>query len=235
MAEPNIPQRTCRDCGITKPLVEFWQMRPDKRGPYCKPCATKRSTESHKRKRKGLAPLRNRNCQRFDESTGIFMRTCAVCRIEKPLDQYSPRNRYCRECRNTRSRKSNITNDQLAKARARYQRCVLKQPAKARTNANARSRKWRAKNPDTVLEYGKQRRARKKGAPIVERISRSTIIKRDNSTCYLCSRKLEPPEITLDHVIPLVRGGHHTADNLRVACRSCNSRKGARMPATPLP
>jgi 5-methylcytosine-specific restriction endonuclease McrA len=37
-------------------------------------------------------------------------------------------------------------------------------------------------------------------------------------------------QITLDHVIPLTRGGAHTASNLRVACRSCNSSKGELMP-----
>lgn len=30
---------------------------------------------------------------------------------------------------------------------------------------------------------------------------------------------------TLDHVVPIIRGGGHDEDNLVVACRPCNSRK----------
>lgn len=72
------------------------------------------------------------------------------------------------------------------------------------------------------------RRARKNNAPRIERINRHEVINRDNSVCHICGRRLQPHEITLDHVVPLARGGCHTYDNLRVACRSCNSRKGAR-------
>jgi 5-methylcytosine-specific restriction endonuclease McrA len=35
---------------------------------------------------------------------------------------------------------------------------------------------------------------------------------------------------TLDHIVPLARGGHHTRDNTQCAHFSCNTRKGARVP-----
>ncbi len=35
---------------------------------------------------------------------------------------------------------------------------------------------------------------------------------------------------TLDHVVPLSKGGKHTIDNLAVICFSCNSLKGNRSP-----
>lgn len=70
------------------------------------------------------------------------------------------------------------------------------------------------------------RRARLKGVQ-VGRIDREAIIARDESTCYLCGKKCAPPEIHLDHVIPISRGGAHTEDNIRVACSTCNVRKGA--------
>lgn len=81
------------------------------------------------------------------------------------------------------------------------------------------------RNPGRRLEATRRHEARKRGASIVERIHRTAIITRDNSTCYLCDQYLEPDQITLDHVIPLVRGGSHTTDNLKVACRSCNCKK----------
>jgi len=42
--------------------------------------------------------------------------------------------------------------------------------------------------------------------------------------CYLCGK----PADTLDHVIPIARGGTHFPANLRPSCRTCNSRKGAK-------
>lgn len=35
-------------------------------------------------------------------------------------------------------------------------------------------------------------------------------------------------DLTVDHALPLARGGTSTPTNARVLCRSCNSRKGAR-------
>ncbi len=48
--------------------------------------------------------------------------------------------------------------------------------------------------------------------------------------CAYCGGWLHPRDKTLDHLIPVARGGEHTRENVVVACRSCNSRKGARTP-----
>ncbi|MES2460857.1 MAG: HNH endonuclease [Armatimonadota bacterium] len=69
------------------------------------------------------------------------------------------------------------------------------------------------------------RRMRIARAPRVEKIDRALIIARDDSTCYLCGRRVEKKTLQIDHVHPLAKGGSHTYDNLRVACASCNSRK----------
>ena len=73
-------------------------------------------------------------------------------------------------------------------------------------------------------------RARRRHARI-EQVNRRKVIERDNSTCYMCGRKLTYPEIVLDHVIPLCRGGAHCESNLAVACAPCNLRKGSKLPA----
>lgn len=65
----------------------------------------------------------------------------------------------------------------------------------------------------------------------IEQVSRRRVIKRDESTCYMCHRRLGRDEIVLDHVIPLSRGGPHCESNLRVACAPCNLRKGDKLPA----
>jgi 5-methylcytosine-specific restriction endonuclease McrA len=35
-------------------------------------------------------------------------------------------------------------------------------------------------------------------------------------------------DLTVDHIVPVARGGGHERHNLQVLCRPCNSRKGAR-------
>jgi 5-methylcytosine-specific restriction endonuclease McrA len=56
-----------------------------------------------------------------------------------------------------------------------------------------------------------------------------TLVLRSAEVCAYCGR---PPTFTdplaVDHVVPLVRGGTNSLDNLVAAHRSCNSRKGGR-------
>jgi 5-methylcytosine-specific restriction endonuclease McrA len=50
------------------------------------------------------------------------------------------------------------------------------------------------------------------------------------TVCALC-RSYTPEEIrAVDHIIPADKGGSSDRENLRMLCRRCNSRKGAKMP-----
>ncbi|HIE51287.1 MAG TPA: HNH endonuclease [Armatimonadetes bacterium] len=59
-------------------------------------------------------------------------------------------------------------------------------------------------------------------------ISRKSIMARDNHTCQYCGRR--DGAMTLDHVIPKVRGGTDDWTNLVCCCIPCNNRKGNRTP-----
>lgn len=48
--------------------------------------------------------------------------------------------------------------------------------------------------------------------------------------CYYCGAKFAPKELTLDHIVPLVRGGHSTRGNCVPACKACNSKKQSLLP-----
>lgn len=54
---------------------------------------------------------------------------------------------------------------------------------------------------------------------------RDVVFTRDGLRCVRCG---DGTELTIDHVVPLSKGGGNDIDNLQTLCRSCNSRKGAR-------
>ncbi len=54
--------------------------------------------------------------------------------------------------------------------------------------------------------------------------------KRASGICYFCGRKFPPGELTMDHIVPLVRGGKSVKGNLVPACKDCNSKKKYLLP-----
>lgn len=48
--------------------------------------------------------------------------------------------------------------------------------------------------------------------------------------CHWCGALFLPEELTMDHVIPIARGGKATRNNVVPACKECNSRKKYLLP-----
>ena len=48
--------------------------------------------------------------------------------------------------------------------------------------------------------------------------------------CYYCYRKVGRPNLTMDHVVPLSRGGKSTKGNVAAACKECNNAKKQLLP-----
>lgn len=48
--------------------------------------------------------------------------------------------------------------------------------------------------------------------------------------CHYCGRPFPPRELTMDHIVPLVRGGKSTKGNTVPACKDCNNRKRHMLP-----
>lgn len=70
------------------------------------------------------------------------------------------------------------------------------------------------------IDGGRERRAH------ISRSVRSEVYKRDGFACVECS---STEDLSLDHIHPWSKGGSDEIENLRTLCRSCNSRKGARV------
>jgi 5-methylcytosine-specific restriction endonuclease McrA len=48
--------------------------------------------------------------------------------------------------------------------------------------------------------------------------------------CHYCGRTFPPAELTMDHIIPIARGGKSVRNNLVPCCKECNSRKKYLLP-----
>ena len=92
----------------------------------------------------------------------------------------------------------------------------------------ASQRRYRKANPEKLHAKYAKRRALEKGA-YVEHVDRKEVFNRDDGICGICFKPIEYDEVTLDHIIPLVRGGEHSMRNIQLAHLKCNSSKGAKI------
>lgn len=92
---------------------------------------------------------------------------------------------------------------------------------KSKRRAEAKERRRRTKNKRRRIGPDRRRR----------------LYVRDKYTCQnpTCGRHLPPDDplhhlLTLDHIIPVSKGGTNRDNNLQAMCRTCNGKKGNAMP-----
>jgi 5-methylcytosine-specific restriction endonuclease McrA len=98
--------------------------------------------------------------------------------------------------------------------------------------------KDREKRIGLATEHSHRRKARKLQTVIEKGISKSALKKKFGTRCYYCEnemdfsvgvgRKFNKNMATIEHLIPLARGGEHTWENTVLACRHCNLSKNAK-------
>lgn len=114
------------------------------------------------------------------------------------------------------------------KCREQYRSKSGKKSAYLKRTRKARSdylRKWRNENPAKRRNQKTRRRLSESCGQISDE-DWSRLLNRHQHRCFYCKRD---GEITMDHVVPLSRGGTNTIGNVVPACRSCNSSKCNRL------
>ena len=48
--------------------------------------------------------------------------------------------------------------------------------------------------------------------------------------CHYCRRQVGTKALTMDHIVPLIRGGRSVRGNMVPACKDCNSKKQSLLP-----
>lgn len=91
-----------------------------------------------------------------------------------------------------------------------------------------RSPGWETRVPAVVMLKDMMRRKR------TPRFSKANLYLRDLYTCQYCNHKFSKTDLTLDHVVPLSKGGKTNWENIVAACGPCNGAKGNKMFPKPL-
>lgn len=104
------------------------------------------------------------------------------------------------------------------------------------TAFRANNARFRHCSSRCVRHAGKVRRRALMLEAFVEDVTVADLVARDGWVCGLCGdpvdmahRHPHPRSLTIDHVVPLSRGGEHSIANTQIAHSVCNTRKGNRM------
>lgn len=99
-----------------------------------------------------------------------------------------------------------------------------------RNNREKRSRQqsvYTKNNPDKVSHLRHRRRDRISQAPseFIPQKELDVLFSYFDNRCAYC---FDMKPLTLDHIIPVARGGGYTLNNIAPCCKSCNSSKGSK-------
>lgn len=193
--------RACSKCGQERPHADFQHFKGKPSG-QCRACKTK--AEKARRERVGIAP---RKLSRVAEGKKL----CTCCGKWVELAGFSPSIRglagvsaYCKACTAERAR---ARKGAAAKTTAAYRK---RHPERHKANHRVR-----------MFEYRTRKKVTSDGTVTDEVLARLY----GQPECHYCGEKTPDALRTVDHKTPLARGGEHTAANLVMACRACNSSK----------
>lgn len=144
---------------------------------------------------------------------------------------------YCRRCSRARQREYQSQNRRLAPRKNLTCFTCRKDFLGTKRNRTYCSRECLEKgrherNYPNVLKRQLRFSVAKK-----EHFQRIDIFERDNWTCGICNEQIDrsrkrpdPLSPSIDHIIPLSRGGDHTRENVQAAHLGCNMSKGVSIP-----
>lgn len=208
-------EKHCGGCKQAKPLDAFHRLSAAKDGRqrYCRECALARQRARRTENPERIAAY-NRAWREANPETA--KRLTAAWR-EKNAERYAASKAAWQ--RKNRERLREVVRAKRATDPEKYSL-----PLAA----------WKAANRERVREYQQKRRAAGYGAPVSD-VDLSLLLDKSEGLCGLCAAPLafgadwpEPLSVSVDHIVPLSRGGAHDLQNMQMAHLVCNLRKGDR-------
>ena len=122
----------------------------------------------------------------------------------------------CKVCRKVRVREDRIKHTEKRKADQAIWR------DNNREWIAKHSKAWRLANPERSALHGRLKKQRRRAAGIFTLQEWQQVLATYGENCLACGSD-DPP--TIDHVVPISKGGSNTIENIQPLCQSCNSRK----------
>jgi 5-methylcytosine-specific restriction endonuclease McrA len=162
-------------------------------------------------------------------------KVCSRCSRELPLAEFHGKNRgklgvevFCKQCKNKAGHDYRHSEEGKA-AIKELNKTDLYKATKKKYSQSPKGKLTKRKNNRTENGKAKFARARHKRRAAMAILSTLTAEEWKNikdqykHKCVYCG-KTKP--LTMEHLIPLSRGGHHVKENIVPACLSCNSTRG---------
>ncbi|MFE0383325.1 HNH endonuclease [Streptomyces bungoensis] len=178
-------------------------------------------------------------------SKGVPAKSCSRCLAVKSLTQFNTcsksadgRKSQCRTCDRALTAAWTVANSERKRARAAaWHAANREREAKRKAEYYAANREreakryaeWLRANPEKNRAKSQRRRARKADAYHDGHSAADLLAYFEEIGCYACVYCGGPAE-SIDHIMPLNRGGAHALRNLVYACGTCNSAKRDRCP-----
>lgn len=175
------------------------------------------------------------------------IKTCTYCQCAKPLSDFGKHkqgkhglNPQCKQCNRERVVAYQLERGEAYKAyklaydKQRWADGYGRNPEWRNANRerlNASKAAWAKANPEksSLIKQAYKHRRRAGEADGLSWAEIRKWRKAQPNCCYWCGDK-RAKEYTIDHYVPLARGGKHAVGNLVIACRTCNVRKNAKDP-----
>jgi 5-methylcytosine-specific restriction endonuclease McrA len=94
---------------------------------------------------------------------------------------------------------------------------------------NQRVKDWHQRNPDKRLSYVHTRRARKLANGGSYSVDEWNDLKKQcGYSCMCCGRKEPAIRLTVDHIVPIAKGGSNDIGNIQPLCMRCNKSKATK-------
>lgn len=163
---------------------------------------------------------------------------CVVCAGEFMQSRHDQMTCGAPECRQARNRETTREGDRrYRETHGEWRRIVAERdnPDRVESRRAADRERDAAMDPVKKREQRREkddRRRARKIATAVEPFTRAEVYDRDGWVCQLCLEPVDagleypdPMSKSLDHRVPLARGGTHSFDNCQLAHLSCNVAK----------
>lgn len=179
-------------------------------------------------------------------------KTCSKCGVVKPVSEFHKDcscadglHYWCKTCHQVHDQAYYETNrETLLVQHAEYRvtdagKVVdkrYKQSDRGKAVGQAATRRYNQTAPSraTISRRNAKRRALKAQAVSALPLEDFATLETQHPVCAYCGREFIAGhrlyKRTLDHIVPLSRGGQHTLDNLVFAHKRCNSQKGTKLP-----